>query len=101
MLSICDVSRAASGVILLHLASLEKHRLNRLSRMRRGKRLLQALQCAASICALIPLGSLPAAAQPAPAFIMKMGTASINDQQHEWLKLYKAAVEHDSGGRIR
>jgi len=31
---------------------------------------------------------------------MKMGTATVNDQQHEWLKRFKTAVERDSKGRI-
>ena len=43
---------------------------------------------------------LPYTASAAPEFIMKMGTASINDHQHEWLKRFKAAVEKDSKGRI-
>jgi TRAP-type C4-dicarboxylate transport system substrate-binding protein len=43
--------------------------------------------------------SCVAAAAP-PQFTMKMGTASINDHQHEWLKRFKAAVEKDSNGRI-
>ncbi len=32
---------------------------------------------------------------------MKLGTATINDTQHEWLKRFAAAVEKDSGGRIK
>jgi TRAP-type C4-dicarboxylate transport system substrate-binding protein len=32
---------------------------------------------------------------------MKLGTASLNDQQHEWMKMYKEALERDSGHRIR
>jgi TRAP-type C4-dicarboxylate transport system substrate-binding protein len=44
--------------------------------------------------------SIPLASSAAPQFIMKMGTASINDHQHEWLKRFKAAVEKDSNGRI-
>lgn len=47
---------------------------------------------------LVAASSAPAAA--APTIIMKMGIATINDQQHEWLKRYKAAVEKDSNGRI-
>src|ERR1700719_1320073 len=34
-------------------------------------------------------------------FTMKLGTATINDTQHEWLKRFAAAVEKDSGGRIK
>jgi TRAP-type C4-dicarboxylate transport system substrate-binding protein len=43
-------------------------------------------------------------ASPMPVFadpiVMKMGTATVNDQQHEWLKRFKAAVERDSKGQI-
>jgi TRAP-type transport system periplasmic protein len=41
----------------------------------------------------------PAAAQG--AVTMKLSTATINDTQHEWLKRFAAAVEKDSGGRIK
>ena len=50
--------------------------------------------------ALALVACFPVAAPAAPLFIMKMGTASINDHQHEWLKRFKAAVEKDSNGRI-
>jgi TRAP-type transport system periplasmic protein len=33
-------------------------------------------------------------------FVMKLGTATINDTQHEWLRRFAAMVEKDSGGRI-
>jgi TRAP-type C4-dicarboxylate transport system substrate-binding protein len=36
----------------------------------------------------------------ADPIIMKIGTATLNDTQHEWMKRYKAAVERDSKGRI-
>jgi TRAP-type C4-dicarboxylate transport system substrate-binding protein len=39
-------------------------------------------------------------AQQAP-IIMKMGTATINDTQHEWLKRFAATVEQDTKGRIK
>jgi TRAP-type C4-dicarboxylate transport system substrate-binding protein len=32
---------------------------------------------------------------------MKLSTATLNDTQHEWLKQFAAAVEKDSGGRIK
>jgi len=44
--------------------------------------------------------AVPAAAQTAP-IVMKLSTATINDTQHEWLKRFAAAVEKDSGGRIK
>jgi TRAP-type transport system periplasmic protein len=61
-------------------------------------------QAAGAVCAAVAavmLLPVPAPAQSAPAYVMKIGTASINDQQHEWMKMYKAAIERDSGHRIR
>ena len=60
-------------------------------------------QVLGALCAALITASaaMPAAAQTAPQFVMKIGTASINDQQHEWMKMYKAALERDSGHRIR
>ena len=43
----------------------------------------------------------PAAAQAGNPIVMKLSTATINDTQHEWLKRFAAAVEKDSGGRIK
>jgi TRAP-type C4-dicarboxylate transport system substrate-binding protein len=40
-------------------------------------------------------------AQADKTFVMKLSTATINDTQHEWLKRFAAAVEKDSGGRIK
>lgn len=42
----------------------------------------------------------PAQAQD-KTFVMKLATATINDTQHEFLKRFAAAVEKDSGGRIK
>ena len=43
-----------------------------------------------------------ASAAPAAAaeFVMKFGTATMNEGQHQFLKFYKEAVEKASGGRI-
>jgi len=41
-----------------------------------------------------------AAAQTAP-LVMKMSTATINDAQHEWMKVYAAALEKATNGRIK
>jgi TRAP-type transport system periplasmic protein len=55
---------------------------------------------AAAVAATI--GSAPpAAAQTASPIIMKLSTATIHDTQHEWLIRFAAAVEKDSGGRIK
>jgi TRAP-type C4-dicarboxylate transport system substrate-binding protein len=48
------------------------------------------------------LASAPAArAQADRTFVMKLGVATINDTQHEWLRRFVAAVERDSNGRIK
>jgi TRAP-type C4-dicarboxylate transport system substrate-binding protein len=53
----------------------------------------------AIVSLLVGLAS-PAHAQTAP-ISMKLSTATLNDTQHEWLKRFAAAVEQDSGGRIK
>ena len=40
-------------------------------------------------------------AQGTAPIVMKLSTATVNDTQHEWLKRFAAAVEQDSGGRIK
>src|SRR5688572_16268302 len=45
-------------------------------------------------------GSTAAFAQAAP-IVMKLGTATINDSAHEWLKLFAAQIDKDSKGRIK
>jgi TRAP-type C4-dicarboxylate transport system substrate-binding protein len=42
-----------------------------------------------------------AAADAGKTYVMKMSLATINDTQHEWVKMFVAAVEKDSGGRIK
>jgi TRAP-type transport system periplasmic protein len=60
-------------------------------------------QTAAAAGAL--LLSLAAWHDPARAedktYVMKLGTATINEGQHQWCKLFVAMVEKDSGGRIK
>ena len=51
----------------------------------------------AALTALAP----HARAQGGKTYVMKLSTATINDTQHEWLKRFVAAVEKDSGGRIK
>lgn len=48
---------------------------------------------AATVAPLVP-------ARAADQIVMKIGTATLNDTQHEWMKRYKTAVERDSKGRI-
>jgi TRAP-type transport system periplasmic protein len=57
-----------------------------------------ALAC--GVLALLALGAGRAAAED-KAYVMKIGLATINDAQHEWCKQFVAAVEKDSGARIK
>src|SRR5579863_5939584 len=40
-------------------------------------------------------------AEAAQTYVMKLSTATINDTQQEWLQRFAAAVDKDSGGRIK
>ena len=44
---------------------------------------------------------LAASAQDATTYTMKLGTLTINDMTHEWLKRFAATVEQESKGRIK
>jgi TRAP-type transport system periplasmic protein len=55
----------------------------------------------AAVAALALVAVPSAHAQDGKVYVMKLGTATINDTQHEWLKRFAAAVEKDSGGRIK
>jgi TRAP-type transport system periplasmic protein len=48
-------------------------------------------------CFVCFTGVVPAAAAD---FVMKFGTATINETQHQFIKFYKEQVEQASGGRI-
>ncbi len=54
----------------------------------------------AAALALTALAAPPARAQD-KTYVMKLSTATLNDTQHEWMKRFAAAVEKDSGGRIK
>ena len=56
-----------------------------------------ALAAAAGI--VLSLASAPVRA--ADPIVMKIGTATLNDMQHEFMRRYQAAVEKDSKGRIK
>ncbi len=60
-------------------------------------RLLGTVALGATALALF---ATPAAAQTAPT-VMKIATATINDSQHEWMKIYAGLVEKGSNGRIK
>src|SRR5688572_4205826 len=42
-----------------------------------------------------------ATAAAAQNFTMKFGTATVNEPQHEYIKIYKEEIERRSGGRIK
>jgi TRAP-type C4-dicarboxylate transport system substrate-binding protein len=60
---------------------------------------LTQVVCAAAL--MLAGLATPAGAQDAPPITMKLSTATLNDTQHEWMKRFAAAVEKDSGGRIK
>jgi TRAP-type transport system periplasmic protein len=66
----------------------------------RRRRLAALGGIAAAAMAAIGLTSA-AHAQDGKTFVMKLSTATLNDTQHEWLKRFAAAVEKNSGGRIK
>jgi TRAP-type transport system periplasmic protein len=45
--------------------------------------------------------SIPRLHAEGTPIVMKLSTATLNDTQYEWMKLFVAAVERDSGGRIK
>lgn len=52
--------------------------------------------------ALIGMAALaPAESRAQAPIVMKLGTATINDSQHEWMKIFAAILEKDTGGRIK
>jgi TRAP-type C4-dicarboxylate transport system substrate-binding protein len=61
------------------------------------RRLAAAGACAASLMAMLTAAS----AADDKTYVMKLGTATINESQHEWCKRFAAMVEKDSGGRIK
>jgi TRAP-type transport system periplasmic protein len=57
---------------------------------------------AAGACSAFLMATLTAAtAADDKTYVMKLGTATINESQHEWCKRFAAMVEKDSGGRIK
>jgi TRAP-type C4-dicarboxylate transport system substrate-binding protein len=51
--------------------------------------------------AAIMAASVPRLHAEGAPIVMKLSTATLNDTQHEWMKRFVAAVERDSGGRIK
>ena len=56
---------------------------------------------AAGACIVFLACTLGVARADDKTYVMKLGTATINDAQHEWCKRFVAMVEKDSGGRIK
>jgi len=67
---------------------------------RRATTIASVVLLAAAVSILMGLAG-SAGAQTASPIVMKLSTATLNDTQHEWLKRLAAAVEQDSGGRIK
>jgi TRAP-type C4-dicarboxylate transport system substrate-binding protein len=57
---------------------------------------LAAAAMAASLAACVP----PLHAETAP-IVIKLASATLNDGQHEWMKLFAEAIERKAGGRIK
>src|ERR1700726_778118 len=65
------------------------------------KAAVRTIGIAVAIAGFAALQVAPATAQGTAPITMKLSTATLNDTQHEWLKRFAAAVEKDSGGRIK
>jgi TRAP-type C4-dicarboxylate transport system substrate-binding protein len=59
------------------------------------------LRTSVAACAPLLGATLGAARADDKTYVMKLGTATINEAQHEWCKRFSAMVEKDSGGRIK
>lgn len=67
------------------------------------KSIVSIRQCALRLFAIIAVVGVfagSAAAQTAP-FVMKIGTAAINETQHQWMRIFAELVEKGSKGRIK
>jgi TRAP-type transport system periplasmic protein len=64
---------------------------------------MNAKHCRAYVLGLAALATGAAVALPAHAqpLTMKIGVATINDTQHQWMKMYASLLEKRSGGRIK
>lgn len=54
-----------------------------------------------AVTAFALVAAMPFAGHAQTPIVMKVGTATINDSQHEWMKRFAVAVEADSKGRIK
>jgi TRAP-type C4-dicarboxylate transport system substrate-binding protein len=53
-----------------------------------------------AVLALALIACAPSAPASAADFVMKFATATVNENQHQYIKFFKEAVEKTSGGRI-
>jgi TRAP-type transport system periplasmic protein len=67
---------------------------------RMNRRTCLRTAAAAGALACLP-GMRAARAADAKTYVMKLGTATINEAQHQWCRRFVAMVEKDSGGRIK
>jgi TRAP-type C4-dicarboxylate transport system substrate-binding protein len=65
------------------------------------RRIQSRTACTAAICTVLLALAFGVARAEDKTYVMKLGTATINDAQHEWCKRFVAMVERDSGGRIK
>src|SRR6202048_839895 len=76
-----------------------------LTNWRAGMRLMQRrVHARTAACGAFVLSlaiAFTAARADDKTYVMKLGTATINESQHEWCKRFGAMVEKDSGGRIK
>jgi len=68
--------------------------------MGRIHRSIMALAAGVAVVSLAVTAGTARAAE-GQTYVMKLGTATINESQHEWCKRFVAMVEKDSGGRIK
>ncbi|HEY1981591.1 MAG TPA: hypothetical protein VGH13_16060, partial [Xanthobacteraceae bacterium] len=69
--------------------------------MNKGIGSAHCIALAAMMAAAILGAPSTAFSQDSKTYVMKLSTATLNDTQHEWMKRFAAAVEKDSGGRIK
>jgi TRAP-type C4-dicarboxylate transport system substrate-binding protein len=62
----------------------------------------RSIMALAAGAAIVSLGAAAGTARAeGQTYVMKLGTATINESQHQWCKRFVAMVEKDSGGRIK
>ncbi len=61
----------------------------------------RALLAGAASALALPAVLATARAADNKTYVMKLGTATINEAQHQWCRWFVAMVEKDSGGRIK